>query len=209
MISSSSSDQTTCGLAVVTSMSCHSSCHINRVAVADPLGALVPHTRRAMRTLTFLAHFPFCQNPLDEEISSLRCRGAPGELLSASFSLKASSPTADVTLTASALMGHSGAIDGGAIDLHIVKCWSQAGIGVYQAAPQLVGELLLKDDRVRLSDGYANRYAHWRHVFRPVRFYVPPDIRLRGPAVTNLDESTSKQIWVFVEHSKRNGRWNV
>ena len=65
-----------------------------------------------------------------------------------------------------------------------------------QAAPQVVGELLLKDDRVRLSDGYANRYAHWRHVFRPVRFYVPPDIRLRGPAVTNLDESTSKQIWV-------------
>jgi len=149
-----------------------------------------------MRTLTFRAHEPFCQTPTDQEISVLRCRGAPGEPLSASFSIEASPAVAEVTLSASSLVDHSNVIAGTAIDLHIVKRWSQAGIGVYQSAPQVVGELLLKDDRVRLSDRYSIRYAHWRHLFHPVRYYVPPDVRLHGEAVTTLEKSTPKQVWV-------------
>lgn len=118
--------------------------------------------------------------------------------MSASFSLGASAAAAEVTLVPSDLVGDTDVIPGRAIDLYIVKRWSQAGIGVYQAAPQIVGELLLKDDRVRLSDRYAIRYAHWRQLFRPVRYYVPPDVRLRGEAVTDMDESTPKQIWVWL-----------
>ncbi len=107
-------------------------------------------------------------------------------------------PVTDVELVASDLAGPSAHVPGAFIDIYIVKEWPQAGIGVHQSAQRMVGELLLKDDRQPMRDGYRIGYRHWRQVFRPARYYQPPDVRLQGRAVTDLDGAAPKQIWVSI-----------
>ena len=151
-----------------------------------------------MHALTFLHHPPFCPRPEPREIAVLRCRAAPGEPVSTAFGLWTPRPIGDVELRPSDLTGPSSALAAASVDLHIVKEWPQAGIGVHQSAPQVVGELLLKDDRQPLRDGYRIGYRHWRQILRPGRYYSPPDVRLHGPALTELPSATAKQIWVSI-----------
>lgn len=120
-------------------------------------------------------------------------------MVSLSFSLSARQAT-DLELTAADLESTVGVIPKSCISLFIVKVWEQAGIGVYQSAPARVAELLLKDDRVGLGDGYSRRgrCRHWKHLLRASQIYQPPDVRLKGAAGTKLDSNERKQIWVSV-----------
>jgi hypothetical protein len=87
------------------------------------------------------------------------------------------------------------------IGLFVVKVWEQAGIGVYQSSSIRVSELLLKDDRAPLRDGYTRRgrCGHWKHVLRRSALYRPPDVRVDGDAITSLNANTSKQLWVSIK----------
>jgi len=96
------------------------------------------------------------------------------------------------------LSSSSGAISQNNLALHVVKVWDQAGIGVYHSQSRPVAELLLKDDRVPLSDSYRPHITNWRHLLRPAHVYVPPNVRLTGEVVCSLDAGGSKQVWVTV-----------
>ena len=159
---------------------------------------IASRTTAGMHALIFLHHPPFCPRPEHQEITVLRCRAAPGEPVSAAFGVSTLPPASDVELVASDLAGPSARVPAAFIDLHIVKEWAQAGIGVHQSARRVVGELLLKDDRHPLQDRYRMGYRHWRQIFRPARYYLPPDVRLQGRAVTDLDGAAPKQIWVSI-----------
>ena len=159
---------------------------------------IASRTTAALHALTFLHHPAFCPRPEHQQITVLRCRAAPGEPVSAAFGLSTPAPVRGVELVASDLAGPAAYVPSAAVDIYIVKEWPQAGIGVHQSAPRVVGELLLKDDRQPLRDRYRIGYRDWRQVFRPARYYLPPDVRLKGPAVTDLDGAASKQIWVSI-----------
>ncbi len=121
-------------------------------------------------------------------------------MLSLSFSLLSREPIADLELTASDLESPNATVPKSNVSLFIVKVWEQAGLGVYQSAPVRVPELLLKDDRRPIRDGYTRRgkCRHWKHVVRASQVYRPPDVRLEGDACTSLGVNESKQVWVSV-----------
>jgi hypothetical protein len=150
--------------------------------------------------LSFFKHPPYSSKPLDEKISGLEGSGTPGEMLSLSFSISAPDSVTELLLTTTGLACSSNCIQESCISLFVVKVWEQAGIGVYQSSPVRVAELLLKDDRTPLSDGYTRRgrCRHWRHVLRKSALYKPPDVCIDGDAHTSLNANEPKQIWVSV-----------
>jgi hypothetical protein len=131
-------------------------------------------------------------------VTMLRAFGTRGESISLAFAVRGDSASVDVAVEAGILTGPSAVIDAAAVDVHVVRVWEQAGIGVYQSSPMRVPELLVKDDRVTLRDGYRRWCGHWRHLFRRGRFYDPPVVPLTGPARTTCRAGESKQIWVSV-----------
>ena len=118
-------------------------------------------------------------------------------MLSLSFSLLARSLSAELTIDVSHLEG----LDGRLLhpELHVVHRWVQSGIGVFQGAAVEVGELLLKDDRVSLRDGYRRRCSSLTHIHRSRTRYVPPDVRLTGPVTTQMGAGITKQFWISLE----------
>jgi len=84
----------------------------------------------------------------------------PGEYEPATFAIFACRDLDDVRLAATDLEGDAGKIPGAAVDLHVVKVWYQAGMGSIGAGahkPQLVPELLVKDDALIRVDTEAKR----------------------------------------------------
>jgi hypothetical protein len=149
--------------------------------------------------LSFRSHVPFAAAPGPAAPDALRSVGAAGEMLSLSASLCAREDVPELEIEVSALSRDDGTVlPGSAVDVYVVAVWEQAGVGVYQSAPQRVAELLLKDDRVALRDGWRHGCRHWRHPWRRGRFYTPPSVRLRGPARTSLAAGAAKQIWISV-----------
>lgn len=86
----------------------------------------------------------------------------------------------------------------GMVDLHVVKVWPQAGIGVYRSDARDVAELLLKDDGVALHDAWRPGCGHWRHAYRRQAFYHPPEVRLDGDVRTTFGAAQSKQLLLSV-----------
>ena len=152
-----------------------------------------------MPWLSFLTHTPFAAAPGPSAASALHAVGAPGEMLSLSTSLCAREDVADLECDLSALCRDDGtALPDAAVDTFVVMVWEQAGVGVYQSAPQRVPELLLKDDRSALRDGWRRGCGHWRHPWRSGPFYTPPAVRLHGPVRTSLVAGAAKQVWIAV-----------
>jgi hypothetical protein len=119
-------------------------------------------------------------------------------MVSLAFAVHTTEPIGEIAFEVGALTGPSGSIDAGATDVFVVKVWEQAGVGVYQSKPVRVPELLVKDDRPPLSDGYRRWCGHWRHLHRRSSYYVPPAVRSVGPACTSLDARETKQVWLSV-----------
>ena len=148
-----------------------------------------------MSDVRFVLHAPYGRASADACVGLRRC-ATPGELLSLAVGIRAERAVADVSFTAAPLSGPSGALSNGTIDVHVVKVWEQAGIGVYQTAPVSVPELLVKDDRTEMRDGYSMWCGHWRHLGRRTPYYRPPEARLHGVACTSLSAREQKQIWL-------------
>lgn len=85
------------------------------------------------------------------------------------------------------------------MQLYVVKIWQQAGLGIYQRESMMVRELLLKDDDQSLSDGYAKKVKHWKHLLKPFELYDAPDVRLDGPVRTTVRKDMPKQLWVSID----------
>lgn len=94
-------------------------------------------------------------------------------------------------------------IDAESVEPYIVQIGEQAGLGVYQGPKINVPELLLKDDRVSLKDGYKRSFKHWRHIKRRLNLYSPPSVRLRGNACTALKANQPKQVFVRIQLSNK------
>ncbi len=158
------------------------------------------HSGRHTVMLSFFRHQPYTPAHDGENATHVRGLGTPGEMISLSFSISSREPIENLKLTASALRGGAGVISNDSVNLYVVGVWRQAGIGVYQSAPTRVAELLLKDDRQHLRDGYTRRgrCCHWRHTLRASRIYSPPEVRLDGHVCTSFAPGETKQIWVSV-----------
>ena len=121
--------------------------------------------------------------PVETVGKAIRIRACEGEYEPASFVIRASKPLRDVTLKVSNLVKGDSIIPAEAIDAHVVKVWRQAGPPTTADATlgsgQVVPELLLKDDRVKLTGS------------RPV-------VRLDGQVNTTVDANSTKQFWLTV-----------
>jgi len=144
------------------------------------------------RALIFHEHLPFAPLPTGRILEELRTAGAPGEMISASFSVEASEHV-ELSLQVSELATEQGALP---VELHLVHIWDQAGIGLYQSDRQPVAELLLKSDREPLSDGYQAACGHKRHFYRRGNYYRAPDARLSGEVSATLRAGEKKQFWI-------------
>src|SRR5207244_2150365 len=134
--------------------------------------------------------------PDDVEIEGVAELGAPGQTIALSCSLQATAGATELEVEASELWSQGACIPRHAIELHVVKVWPQAGLGVYPSPARPVAELLLKDDRVDLRDDYVRRWIRpWR---RPQLCYRPPAIRLTGPVRTRVEPGHRKQLWISV-----------
>jgi len=79
----------------------------------------------------------------------LTLAACPGEYEPASFCLWAREKLDNVTVTCSDLEGPAGAISADAVDVRILKCWFQAGVGMEDVTHKtLTPELLLHDDSI-------------------------------------------------------------
>lgn len=152
--------------------------------------------------LVFFDHVAYRRTHSGSPVTKLRGTGAPGEIVTLSFSISSERECRDVELLAEALHGQRQNVDARCIDVHIVKIWQQSGIGVYQSESMAVPELLLKDDRVSLKDGYRRDFKRLRHLMEPFWLYDPPVVRLDGPAKTSLQQHQSKQIIVSIRIPK-------
>ncbi len=138
-------------------------------------------------------------------LSKIESSGAPGEMVSLSFCLSCDQDIQNVEVSACDLKNETATIPRSAIETYVVKVWQQAGVGFYQGAPVEVAELLMKDDREALHDGYSRCCAHWkkprhwRHFLRAPKFYQAPVVRLKGNARTSLRAGQQKQIWIVVK----------
>ncbi len=150
-----------------------------------------------MKPLSALSHFPY--DPVPGEVTQqLTITVARGEVASHSFSIAAQSATGDLEVSVSPLQDSTGNRFPGCVDLHVVHRWRQAGIGLFQSHPVEVDELLLKDDRVSLRDGYRRRCASPFHAHWSGNRYRPPDLRLDGAVRTSITSGSTKQIWISV-----------
>ena len=82
--------------------------------------------------------------PLAKALSLSGCRGEYESVTAAVYALD---DVKGLRVSATALKGPAGTIPASAIDIHVVKCWYQAGRGIGDLRNKmLVPELLLKDD---------------------------------------------------------------
>jgi len=80
--------------------------------------------------------------------TKLACAGCRGEYESVTLAVYALEDVQGMLVTVSDLEGTSGAIPSDAVDVHVVKSWYQAGVGIWPNTKVFVPELLLKDDRL-------------------------------------------------------------
>jgi len=94
----------------------------------------------------------------DEYISNeISIRACPGEYEPASFVVRANENITSLEAQATELIGENGSIPSSNIDIRVVKCWYQAGVGVWDITHKLLTpELLLKDDSLVKVEGEEN-----------------------------------------------------
>ena len=152
-----------------------------------------------MSALEFLEHHPYSPRAEASAVKRLHGFGTPGETVAFSVSVRSANGTAELKVRASGLTGDSTTIDAGGIEAYVVKSWDVSGVGVYQSARMTVGELLLKDDRAPLDDGYLEHPRQGAGSASPLWLYRAPDVRLAGEVRTSLSAGEPKQFWLSVK----------
>src|SRR5262250_866542 len=107
-----------------------------------------------MSAFEFLEHLPYSPGPEAKSTGRLQGFGTPGETVAFSFSIRCTEDRAEVVLSAPLLKSEETTIDSSHIELYIVKLWEVSGVGIHQCGRMTAGELLVKDDRAPLNDGY-------------------------------------------------------
>jgi hypothetical protein len=148
--------------------------------------------------IKFFKHFAFAREHQEHQVDALSGAGSPGETVTLSFSMTAQIPCQAIEIDSGFLKGSLKTMPSSCVDLHVVKVWEQSGIGVYQSNSMMVPELLLKDDRITLKDGYLRGFKRLRHLVQPFWLYAPPAVRLTGPVLTSLEPGKAKQVLVSI-----------
>jgi hypothetical protein len=141
--------------------------------------------------LRFRKQSAFAPEP-GETADALRVTGAVGEVVPLSFAIEADADINDVSIVAPQ-----------SVDLYVVLAREQPGTGLERSDMRPVRELLLKDDRQPLSDGFGYWCGHARHIprrmLRPRKaFYHPPDVRLDGDVRTSFVRGEVKHFHALV-----------
>ena len=106
-----------------------------------------------MKPLTARSHPPY--GPAQLEVTrQVKASVARGEIACLVFSLISGVFVEDLRLFPTPLTSSEAGSSKLEADLFVVNKWPQAGVGVFQAPAIEVRELLLKDDREPLRDGY-------------------------------------------------------
>ncbi|MFH1006888.1 MAG: sugar-binding protein [Candidatus Latescibacterota bacterium] len=139
---------------------------------------------RMQRQYVLFAKLPletptYATKPRPQEITDrLRIFAALGEYEPATFMVAAAQALYNISVTADDLAMGNTRIAKEHIQIHVVRCWDQAGGGPVKSVRKVfIPELLLKDDRAPMH-GYA------------------PDVRLTGDVITDIPAGTSKQFWL-------------
>ncbi|MBN2307696.1 MAG: hypothetical protein JXR94_01920, partial [Candidatus Hydrogenedentes bacterium] len=117
-------------------------------AMAEGLAAKQPYLIYTPEAITnnqlTAVSFPIAA-PVGTQLACAACRG---EYESATFAVFALADVADLLVSVTDLTGPGGTIPAEAVDIRLVKCWYQAGRGIWpeRDARLYVPELLLKDD---------------------------------------------------------------
>lgn len=145
---------------------------------------------------------------ISDKISITAC---PGEFEPASFVIRPSHYVQSMEAEATNLTGTNGSISANNIDIHVVKCWYQAGTTVVNAQHKiLTPELLLKDDNLVETingDNYIKLGNNYIGVSYPAgipgipgtptidRFPVKDADTLQP---LDIPSGTNKQLWVTI-----------
>ncbi|HEY9732037.1 MAG TPA: hypothetical protein V6C89_08995 [Drouetiella sp.] len=138
------------------------------------------------------------ENPMQ----SLLARGTAGETISLKFELQSDVRIDELCMSVEPSHAYQGVQSSRAnpgIELFVVKKWQAAGVGVYQAAPMEVEELLLKDDRINLTDSYRKEIRSWKEILNPRYFYQAPEIPTHENVRTTLEPNRSKSFFARVK----------
>lgn len=149
----------------------------------------------------------------DEYISDeISLRACPGEYEPASFVIRANEDITSLEAEATELIGESGSIPSSNVDIRVVKCWYQAGVGVWDITHKLLTpELLLKDDSlVKVEDGEnylkltTGEYVWISEVKSGTGEEIIPieELPVKDSSTlqaVNIPQGTNKQFWVTVK----------
>jgi hypothetical protein len=149
--------------------------------------------------LKFLKHPSFANQPETTYIDKLSSFGAIGQKVIFSFSLFSTEEIQEIELSVTPLTNKTSALNLEQIEIYIVKRWDVSGVGIYQSNRITAAELLLKDDRITLKDGYTEHPHNGIGSENPMWLYVPPDVRTTGNANTFLYANEHKQILLSIK----------
>jgi len=152
-----------------------------------------------MSTIDVLEHFPYSAHAEARATERLSGFGTPGETVAFSFSLRAADDIAELEVSTASLSSALATISSSQIDVYVVKVWDVSGIGIYQSARVQRAELLLKDDRAPLYDGYLEHPRQGAASTDPLWLYSAPHVRLTGDVRTSLSAGEQKQVWLSVK----------
>ncbi|MBI2809745.1 MAG: hypothetical protein HYX67_02785 [Candidatus Melainabacteria bacterium] len=133
-----------------------------------------------------------------EVISSLQAFGTAGETISLTFEITDDEHISELQMRAEEPNSTNSEIN---VEIFVVKIWQAAGVGIYQSTSLLVEELLLKDDRIDLNDGYRKEVDTWRNVLKPTWFYEAPKLPTHKDARTTLGKGEYKTFLVRIKIS--------
>lgn len=141
-----------------------------------------------------------------KEIRSLSISACAGETLSLQFEITSDDDIAQLHVSESQDEKFTGSkSEDVTFDLYIVKTWESAGVGIYQSHSMLVEELLLKDDRINLHDGYKKEVNSWKEIFKPIWFYQGPKLPEHAELRTSLGKGDTKIIFLRTTVSEKAG----
>jgi len=135
-----------------------------------------------------------------------------GEYEAASFVIRANEDITSLEAEATELTGENGSIPSSSVDIRVVKCWYQAGVGVWDIDHKLLTpELLLKDDSLVKVEGEENylKLTTGEYVWisevqsgTGMEIIAIQDLPVKDSATLqaiNIPQGTNKQFWVTVK----------
>ncbi len=134
---------------------------------------------------------------MQDEACSIKAFGCPGQTAVFSVSIVSDHEIPQLAvLLGDFTNGEACIVSAESSQVYFVKVWELSGSGLERGEAVSRAELLLKDDREPLSEGYMENPSRALGCENPAWLYQAPDLRLEGPARTSLLESEAKQVLI-------------